>query len=155
MARGLMARIPSGQTLQATALVNEAYLRLVESELVTAKGRQYFFKSAGEAMRRILVDQARRKGRVKRGGNMVRVDIADMTIAEESDPEEILAVHEALKTLADRDAGACELVKLKYFVGMTNREAAESLGMSERSVNRNWTYARAFLADEIRQRLDS
>lgn len=154
MARGLMARVPKGQTLQATALVNEAYLRLVESELVTAKGRQYFFKSAGEAMRRILVDQARRKGRVKRGGECVRVDIADMTIAEASEPDEVLAVHEAMIKLAERDPAACELVKLKYFVGMSNREAGDAMGISERSVNRNWTYARAFLADAIEQGLN-
>jgi len=147
-----MAGEKPGQTLNATALVHEAYLRLVGSgqgEEQRWDGRGHFFAAAAEAMRRILVEHARRKSRIKHGGGLKRVSIADAEPAIEPTAEEILAVDEALTRFGSEDSAAAELVKLRYFVGLSIEEAAEALGVSRATVNRHWAYAKAWLRCEI------
>jgi RNA polymerase sigma factor (TIGR02999 family) len=146
LAAAKLAQEKPGQTLQATALVHEAYLRLVDTEQAQRfNSRGHFFAAAAEAMRHILVDRARRKRSRKRGGGWCRVkfDEANFTAAE--DAEEVLAVDEALAGLAATDAQAAELVKLRYFAGLSIPEAAEALNISCRSADRLWAYARAWL----------
>ena len=141
-----LAREELGQTLQATALVHEAYLRLVDVEKARQwNGRGHFFAAAAEAMRHILVDRARRKRSRKRGGDRARVAFDEARLATPEDAEEVLAVHEALAGLAAADAQAAELVKLRYFAGLSIPEAAEALNISPRSADRLWAYARAWL----------
>jgi RNA polymerase sigma factor (TIGR02999 family) len=147
IARAKMAREQPGQTLQPTALVHEAWLRLGE---VDFENRAHFFAAAAEAMRRILVDVARRKRSARRGSGEIAEDIADLQIAAPSPDDELLAVHEALEALALHDPQKAELVKLRYFVGMSIAEAASALGISERTAKRNWTYSRAWLLDAMR-----
>jgi RNA polymerase sigma factor (TIGR02999 family) len=145
-----LAHEKPGQTLQATALVHEAYLRLVETEKSRLwNNRVHFFAAASEAMRHILVDQAKRKLSQKRGGDRDRLDLdmADLIAPEVSD--EVLAVDEALSALAAVDAQAAELVKLRYFAGMSIPEAAEVLNIPPRSADRLWAYARAWLRRAI------
>jgi RNA polymerase sigma factor (TIGR02999 family) len=135
-----------GQTLQATALVHEAYLRLVGGEAnVQWNGRGHFLAAAAEAMRRILVESARRKGSLKRGGGQARVELRDDDLADDGAFEEVLAVDEALAGLAAADPQAAELVKLRYFGGLTLPEAAEALGLTCRTAERLWSFARAWL----------
>ena len=146
-ARRLAAERP-GQTLQATALVHEAYLRLVDGN--TARnwnGRWHFFAAAAEAMRRILVDQARRRGRVKHGGGTVRqrIDLDQVDLAANEPPQELLAVDEALSALEVPHPEKAQLVKLRYFAGLTAEEAAEAMGISVATANRHWAFARAWL----------
>jgi len=153
-----MAGEKPGQTLDATALVHEAYLRLVGSAEGDEKkwdGRGHFFVAAAEAMRRILVEQARRKSRIKHGGGLKRVSIADAEPAIEPTSEEILAVDEALTRFGTEDPAAAELVKLRYFVGLSIEEAAEALGVSRATANRHWAYAKAWLRCEISRPDDS
>lgn len=149
LAAARMARENPGQTLQPTALVHEAWLRLSGDEGVQWENRQHFFGAAAEAMRRILVERARRKNRLRHGGGMRRVELADIDVADEENEEVILLVHEALERLAERDPQAAELIKLRFFAHVPNREASEILGFSERTAKRNWAYARAWLAREI------
>jgi RNA polymerase sigma factor (TIGR02999 family) len=145
-----MAQEKPGQTLQATALVHEAYLRLVDVEQARQwHSRGHFFAAAGEAMRRILVDRARRKGSRKRGGDRVRVGFDEANHAAGEDSQEVLDVDEALAGLAEADPQAAELVKLRYFAGMSIPEAAEALGLAPRSADRLWAYARAWLRRAI------
>jgi RNA polymerase sigma factor (TIGR02999 family) len=145
-----MAQEKPGQTLQATALVHEAYLRLVDGEKVRHwKSRGHFFAAAAEAMRHILVDRARRKRSRKRGGDRARVPFDEAKLAAAEDAEEVLAVDEALAGLAAADAQAAELVKLRYFAGLSIPEAAEALNISPRSADRLWAYARAWLRRAI------
>jgi RNA polymerase sigma factor (TIGR02999 family) len=146
-ARSLAHESP-GQTLQATALVHEAYLRLVADPERGWDGRRHFFAAAAEAMRRILVESARRKGRVKHGGGLVRRDDGQDVPAPER-PEALLALDEALDRLASADPRAAELVKLRYFAGCSNAEAAGLLGVSPRKADQIWAYARAWLREEI------
>ena len=134
-----------GQTLQPTALVHEAYLRLVGP--VAWNGRGHFFAAAAEAMRRVLVDRARARGAIKRGGRLVREELADRP-AEEADGE-LLALHESLTRLAAVDPQAEEVVKLRYFAGLSSAEAANYLGISERTAGRLWSFARAWLRRDI------
>jgi RNA polymerase sigma factor (TIGR02999 family) len=139
-----------GQTLQATALVHEAYLRLVDHE--TAQhwdSRGHFFAAAAEAMRRILVENARRKARVKHGGGLNQVELGDADIAITTNDERMLAIDEALNKLALEDPPAAELVKLRYFAGLSISEAAEVLGVSRTNAYEQWAYARAFLRCEV------
>jgi RNA polymerase sigma factor (TIGR02999 family) len=144
-----MAQEKPGQTLQATALVHEAYVKLVDVEAARRwHSRGHFFAAAAEAMRRILVDRARRKRSRKRGGDRVRVDLDEAKLAAE-DFEEVLAVDEALAALAAADPQAAELVKLRYFAGMSIPEAAEALTLPPRSADRLWAYARAWLRRAI------
>jgi RNA polymerase sigma factor (TIGR02999 family) len=150
LAAAKLAHEKPGQTLQATALVHDAYVRLVGSELhQNWNGRGHFFAAAAEAMRRILVEKHRRAGRLKRGGNLVRHDVADVEIAATVEPAEVLAIDRALDTLASQNEDAAQLVKLRYFAGMTIREAAEILGISTRKANQVWAYARAWLLAEM------
>jgi RNA polymerase sigma factor (TIGR02999 family) len=145
-----MAGEAAGHTLQATALVHEAWLRLVGADQLGWKNRAHFFAAAAEAMRRILVESARRKQSLKRGGGAERVDVNESALVLSAPPEELLAVHEALDGLAKEDPVAAELVKLRYFVGMTMEEAASALGLAKRTAENVWTYARVWLHREIR-----
>ena len=141
-----MTRENPGQTLQATALVHEAYLRLVDVKKAQHwDSCGHFFAAAAEAMRRILVDNARRKDRVKHGGGMDRVSLNDVVEPRESQVDDILALDEALKQLAEEDSIAAELVKLRYFSGLNIEQAGSALGMSPRTAYRNWAFARAWL----------
>jgi RNA polymerase sigma factor (TIGR02999 family) len=144
-----MAQEAPGQTLEATALVHEAYLRLVDSEKTPRwDSRGHFFAAAAEAMRRILVESARRKHRLKRGGDRVRESVEE-NIAYPERPERLLALDEALDRLASVNPQAAELVKLRYFAGCTNAEAASLLDVSPRKVTQIWAYARAWLLEEL------
>ena len=145
-----MAGQAPGHTLQPTALVHEAWLRLSGNELGRFAGRAHFYAAAAEAMRHILIDSARRKRAARHGGGQVRVDIEDVQIASLADDDELLAVHDVLDTLAAEDPQKAELTKLRYFVGLTFEEAAEVLGISVATAKRHWAYARAFLYEEIR-----
>ncbi len=140
-----------GQTLQATALVHEAYLRLVGDEDARWQGRRHFFGAAAAAMRRILVENARRKKRLKHGGQLERIDFADIDIASPLPDDELLAMDEALDRLAAFDPRAAELVNLCFFVGLTHEQAAKELGVSLSTVERTWTFARAWLFQEIQK----
>ena len=144
-----MAQQPAGHTLQATALVHEAFLRLVGNPEQTWTNRRHFFAAASEAMRHILVDRARRKAAVRHGGGQVRLQLDEVILAGETTDEHVIVVHEALERLAAEDPVAAELVKLRFFAGFTFVQAAELLEVSERTAKRIWTYARAWLYDEI------
>lgn len=144
-----MAHEAPGHTLQPTALVHEAWLRLVGNEDARWDNRAHFFGAAAEAMRRILIDEARRKHALRHGGGQQRVDLDQVDIASAAEDDQLLAVHEALDRLAAQDHLKAELVKLRYFAGMTIHEAAEVLGISEPTAKRYWAYARAWLYREI------
>ena len=146
-----MAREAPGQTLQATALVHEAWLRLGFGEGARFPSRAYFFAAAGEAMRRILVENARRKKRLKHGGNLERVDIENVALAAPLPDEDLLALDEALTRLAEFEPRAAELVKLCFFVELTQEQAAKELGISVATVERRWAFARAWLFREIQK----
>ena len=146
-----MAGEAPGHTLQATALVHEAWLRLAGSQQQGWQNRAHFFAAAAEAMRRILVEHARRKKSLKRGGDAQREPFDESILVLAVPPDELLAVHEALDKLAVEDSPAAELVKLRYFVGMTMEEAATAMGLAPRTAERLWTYARAWLRREIRE----
>ena len=145
-----MASENPGQTLQPTALVHEAWLKLGGQENRQWQNRNHFFAAAAEAMRRILTDNARRKLRVRHGGGQHRVELDDCATAADSEADHILAVSEALEKFAQLDPQRAELVKLRYFVGLTFTEAADVLGISEPTAKRYWSYARAWLYEEIR-----
>ena len=146
LAAARLAREQPGQTLEATALVHEAYLRLVDGDVGVAwNGRGHFFAAAAEAMRRILVENARRKRRIKHGGALHRVDLDQAVLSIDGPAEELLAVDEALENLAVEQPQAAQLVKLHYFAGLTIENAAEVLGISPRKGYRIWAYARAWL----------
>jgi RNA polymerase sigma factor (TIGR02999 family) len=138
-----------GQTLQATALVHEAYVRLVGTADPGWGGRGHFFAAAAEAMRRILVEKARQKRRLRHGGGARREDLSDVEVIAEVPSDDLLALDEALERLARADPAAAQLVQLRYFAGLTVAEAAEALGVSLRTAERNWTYARAWLHREV------
>jgi RNA polymerase sigma factor (TIGR02999 family) len=146
LAAAQMAGEKPGQTLQATALVHEAYVRLVGGDAARRwAGRGHFLAAAAEAMRHILVEVARRKGALKRGAGRARAEFRDADLAVDEAPDEVLAVDEALAGLAAADPQAAELVKLRYFVGLSVPEAAEALGLTTRTAERLWAYARAWL----------
>lgn len=144
-----LSKEPRGHTLQATALVHEAYLRLVGSDAQSWNSRGHFFVAAAEAMRRILVDRARCKQRIKRGGGLRRVDLNAAGLKLEDSSDDILALDEALEKLSQKDAVKAEVVKLRFFAGLTNAQAAEALGLSHNTVDRYWAYARSWLHLEI------
>jgi RNA polymerase sigma factor (TIGR02999 family) len=144
-----MAGERPGHTLQATALVHEAWLRLGADQQPNWQNRAHFFHAAAEAMRRILVEGARRKLAAKRGSAQPHLDANEIAIAAPAPDEELLAVHEALDTLAQADVPAAELVRLRYFAGLSMAEAAATLDLPQRSAERLWAYARAWLAREI------
>jgi len=151
-----MAHEVPGQTLQATALVHEAYLRLVDAEEVQHwNSRWHFFAAAAEAMRRLLVENARRKNALHRGGDRVRLDLS---LAEPEAPrlsEDVLALNDALEKLEKQDRSKADLVKLRYFAGMTMEQAAEAVGISPAAAHRHWNYARAWLHQEISGKYES
>jgi RNA polymerase sigma factor (TIGR02999 family) len=141
-----LAQEKPGQTLEATALVHEVYVRLVDVEQAQHwNSRGHFFAAAAEAMRRILVEQARRRSAAKRGGQAVREELQESAIAAPEPDEELLALNEALEHLAKVDAVAAQLVKLRFFTGLTMTDAAQALGMSVRSAHEIWAYARSWL----------
>jgi RNA polymerase sigma factor (TIGR02999 family) len=144
-----LAQEKPGQTLQATALVHEAYLRLVGSQDPGWNSRGHFFAAAAEAMRRILVENARRKDRLKRGGGRARIEVEHLDVAAPHEPDELLELDEALTRLAAADPQAAELVKLRYFAALPLKQAAEVLGVSPRTANFLWAYAKAFLLKEM------
>lgn len=150
VAAAKMASEAPGQTLQATALVHEAWLRLSGDEKRKWNDRTHFFATAAETMRRILVDNARRKRAARHGGGQHRVDMPEIGSAVVESDEKVLAVDEALEKFAALDPHKAELVKLRYFVGMTLEEAAEALGISVRTAKRYWAFARAWLHEEIK-----
>jgi len=152
LAAAWMARESSAQTLQATALVHEAWLRLVADKDRTWQNRAHFFGAAAEAMRRILIENARRKSRLKHGGGQARLDIEDLELPETPPDENILLISEALEHLEAEDAELARIVVLKFFGGLTIREVAESLELSERTADRQWAYAKAWLYRYIRAR---
>jgi len=145
-----MANEAPGQTLQPTALVHEAWLRLAGSGQEHWNSRGHFFGAAAEAMRRILVERARKKARVRHGGQLERVDLDHVTVAAQDNDDTILAVHEALEKLAGQSPQKAEVVKLRYFAGMEHAEIAEALGVSEPTVRRHWAYARSWLYAELK-----
>lgn len=147
-----MSQDAPGQTLQPTALVHEAYLRLVDvPEPQVWDGRGHFFAAAAEAMRRILVENVRRKMRLKRGGDVDRVTLDGLDVAATATDEQVLAVSEALDRLAAHDPEAAELIKLRFFVGLPNIEAAALMKIPERTAKRRWAYARAWLIEALRR----
>jgi RNA polymerase sigma factor (TIGR02999 family) len=154
LAAARMANEAAGHTLQPTALVHEAWLRLAGHDAqVQFANRAHFFAAAAEAMRRILIERARRKGAGKRGGDRQRIDLDKVDIAAEADDDTLLLVNEALERLSREDAQAAEIAKLRYFGGLTLEEAAQVLGVTKRSADRYWAFARVWLFDEIRQAL--
>jgi RNA polymerase sigma factor (TIGR02999 family) len=149
-ARRLAHEAP-GQTIQATELVHEAYLRLVGTELKTWEGRRHFFGAAAEAMRRILIDRARRKRRLKHGGEWERVNVTDIELPAVVPSADLLAIDEALEKLATVDPQAAELVKLRFFAGMTQTQIADALGVSRRTADNIWAFAKAWMYRALRQ----
>jgi RNA polymerase sigma factor (TIGR02999 family) len=150
LAAAKLAQEKPGQTLQATALVHEAYLRLVgQDTLQTWESRGHFFAAAAEAMRRILVNRARDRQRIKRGGHRQRVDFTHIEIALDTREDDLLALDDALEKLAADDPLGADLVKLRFFAGLSLRQAAESLGVARRTADRHWAYARAWLYQHL------
>jgi len=151
LANHKMAQEPPGQTLQPTALVHEAWLRLVGSEHPNFENRAHFFSAAAEAMRRILIDCARRRSALRHGGQLRRIDLDECNVAAPEADAELLAVHEALDELAKEYPMQAEVVKLRYFGGQTNEETAQLLGISLSTVKNYWAFARAWLRQQIQR----
>jgi len=152
LAAARMANEAAGHTLQPTALVHEAWLRLAGNDAqVHFANRAHFFAAAAEAMRRILIDRARRKSAEKRGGAWLRIDLDKVDIAADADDHTLLLVDEALEKLAADDPKAAKIAKLRFFGGLTLEEAGKVLGVTDRTAKRYWAYARAWLFDEIQQ----
>jgi RNA polymerase sigma factor (TIGR02999 family) len=151
LAGARMAQEQAGQTLQATALVHEAWLRLIREGDRTWQNRAHFFAAASEAMRRILIESARRKSRFKHGGGQARVDVQNIELAETTPDDKMLLINEALERLEAENPERARVVVLKFFGGLTNLEVAESLGVGERTIDRQWAYAKAWLFRKIRE----
>lgn len=150
IARARMFKEQPGHTLQATALVHEAWLRLRSGTNGQWDNRAHFFAAAGEAMRRILVDSARRRLQLKRGGDMERVDLHESQIGSPYDEEKLLQVHEVLNALAVEDPLKAQIVKLRFFVGLNHHEIAEALSLNEKTIRRHWEVAKVRLYELIR-----
>jgi RNA polymerase sigma factor (TIGR02999 family) len=146
-----MANEAAGQTLQPTALVHEAWLRLVGSESPQFQGRGHFFAAAAEAMRRILIDRARQKLSLKRGAGAEQVSLDKIDVAVAADDDTLLALDEAMSKLAQEDPDSAGFIKLRFFAGLTNAEAAQALGIPERTARRHWSFARAWLHRELQR----
>ena len=144
-----MAQEAAGQTLQATALVHEAWLRLIGDGQPRWQGRGHFFAAAAEAMRRILVENARRKRRLRHGGGQQRVGLEEADLVAEPEEDKVLQVNEALDDLAREDPIQAQVVKLRFFAGLKNEEVAEALGVSTKTVQRYWTHAKSWLYQRI------
>lgn len=153
LAAARMAREAAGQTLQPTALVHEAWVRLVESGSRTWENRSHFFCAASEAMRRILIERARRKSRLKHGSGQKLLDIADLDVAAALPDDKILLIDEALERLKAEDPEIAQVVTLKFFSGLTNEEIVEITGSSDSTVRRQWNYAKLWLYNCIRKQL--
>jgi len=149
LGRARMAHLPPGQTLQPTALVHEAYLRLADQSQVTWESRRHFFFAAARAMRDILVEQARRKARAVRGGGRQRQELDEACAIVEPPADNVLAVHEALEELEKQDPVKAQIVLLRYFSGLTTAETAEVLGLAERTLDREWRYIRVWLLNRL------
>ena len=147
LAHHRMAQEPPGQTVTATALVHEVYLRLGHSAQWDGLG--HFFSAAAQAMRRILVERAREKAQIKRGGNRVRVELGDVAVVSNATNEDLLALDQALEELEQKDARTGEVVRLRYFAGLTVEQVVKVMGISPRLVNKEWTFARAWLKRQI------
>jgi RNA polymerase sigma factor (TIGR02999 family) len=152
MARNRMAREAPGHTLQPTALVHEAYIRLMADEGSRFQNRAHFFGAAAEAMRRILIEHARRKNRNKRQGNMQRIDLDETLVIQEPKDDELLALDEALSRLEEHDKEMSDVLKLRFFVGLTVQETAEVLNAAPRTIDRQWAAARAWLYRDMRKK---
>ena len=155
LAAAKMSNEAAGHTLQPTALVHEAWLRLVGNENQQWNGRAHFFGAAAEAMRRILVENGRRKRAARHGGGQAKLDLHELELAAPAPNDELLAVNDALEKLAVRDSKKAELVKLRYFVGLTTEEAAEVLGISIPTADRWWNFSRAWLFEEMERQQKS
>lgn len=153
LAAGRMAGLAAGQTLQPTVLVHEAWLRLVNEEGRTWQNREHFFRVAAQAMRNILVDRARRKLSLKRGGGDHRVQLDDIQLEAALPDERVLLVDQCLDQLEQEDPESAQLISLKFFAGMTNQEVANILGVTERTVERRWAFARASLYQLMKQEI--
>ena len=150
LAMARMANEAAGHTLQPTALVHEAWLRLTADGDQTWQNRAHFFGAAAEAMRRILIEKARRKSRLKHGGGQARFNIEDLELADSTPDDKILLINEALESLEAQDPEAARVVVLKFFGGLNRQEVAESLNISERMADRQWAFAKAWLLRHIR-----
>ena len=155
LAAAKLAREAPGQTLQATALVHEAWLRIAQQDQQHFAGRAHFFTAAAEAMRRVLVDRARRKQSARHGGGLTPVDIDLVELPIESDPDRLLRIHELLEDLAAEEPLRAEVVKLRFFVGMSHDEIARALNVSEKTVKRYWAYAKAWLQRALENKAQS
>jgi RNA polymerase sigma factor (TIGR02999 family) len=156
LAAAKLAQEKPGQTLQATALVHEAYLRLVDTEKAQHwHSRGHFFAAAAEAMRRILVENARRKQRARHGGGRKRLSLEGLDLRDEEAPDNLVALDEALAKLAAEEPAVAQVVKLRYFAGLTIEQTAETLGISARTANRHWAYAKAWLYQRLGQQGES
>jgi len=154
LATAKMANEKPGQTIQPTALVHEAWLKLVASNEQQWQNRRHFFAAAAEAMRRILIDRARRRNRSRHGHGLLRVDLDEVDVAITTQDETLIAVDEALGRLEQDAPDRAALVKLRYFVGLSIPDAAKTLGISESTAKRQWTFARAWLFRELKQLQD-
>jgi RNA polymerase sigma factor (TIGR02999 family) len=150
-----MADQPAGHTLQPTELVHEAYLRLIGSEHPPWNGRRHFLAAAAEAMRHILIDAARKKARLKRGGGWQRLELEDIHLAVDTHPEDLLAVNEALDSFVREFPEKAELVHLRFFAGLSLPEAAQTLGMSLATAKRSWAFSRAWLYRHLTEQKDN
>jgi RNA polymerase sigma factor (TIGR02999 family) len=150
LAGAKMANESATQTLQPTALVHEAWLRLTGSGSGQWQNRGHFFAAAAEAMRRILIERARRRGRLKHGGGQTKVDVTEIEVSSETPDDRLLSLNEALERLESKDPAKAQVVLLKFFGGLTNAEAAETLGITERSVERQWAFAKVWLLRAMR-----
>jgi RNA polymerase sigma factor (TIGR02999 family) len=149
LARAHLRSERTDHTLQATALVHEAYLRMLGGK-AAFNDRQHFFRAAAEAMRRILIEHARGRERIKRGGKQLRVELSSVDLAVEHDPDEILALDAAFRRLEEQDPEAADVVRLRFYAGLSVEETAQATGRSERTVKREWAFARAWLFDALR-----
>lgn len=150
LARAQLRHERPDHTLQPTALVHEAYLRLLGGRQPAWNDRQHFFRAAAEAMRRILIEHARQRSRLKRGGKQVRVDLDNIALATTDDPDRVLALDEAFRRLEKEDPEAADVVRLRFYAGLSVAETANATGLSERTVKREWAFARAWLFDALR-----
>jgi RNA polymerase sigma factor (TIGR02999 family) len=150
LAASRMAQQPSGQTLQATALVHEVWLKVAGAQPYSFKNRAHFFAVAAEAMRRILIDRARHKRAVRHGGALRKVEFDDLEIAAPGGDDQLIAMHEALTKFAEKHPAQAEVVKLRYFVGLTNEEVARVQGISLSTVKNYWNFSRAWLFSAIK-----